>query len=174
MTRKPFTLLVLGLLAASLLSAQLNLTGKITLDSGQEVAFNRLTRNSYDPGGLLDKAYVQAIAGKPNLPYGASLKENWQPHHERLPKLVFEDIVRIDFLPLSEQDLAFIKAAGKACIDTHACADRRATLTFRNHSRKENLFIYLGGETPRYAMTPDNRTYDLWDYDITTLVINRH
>jgi hypothetical protein len=100
--------------------------------------------------------------------YGADLTESWATHTERLSKFVFEDVVKIEFLPFTKDEMDQIRER-PTCVAI-GCSDRRATVTFRDGNKKENIIIYLG-DSPHYAITSDNRAYNLTDYDIETVII---
>ena len=140
--------------------------GELTLENGKQVAFTRLSLDKDDVGGTADRAYDSRSSCRPNMRYGEDLTESWAAHPERLPKFVFEDVVKIEFLPFTKDEMDQIKK-GKTCVDV-GCTSRRASVTFRDGTTKENIVIYLG-DNPHYAITSDNRAYNLTDYDIVAV-----
>jgi hypothetical protein len=102
--------------------------------------------------------------------YGEDFTESWTTHPERSPKFVFEEVVKIEFLPLTKDDKDQISTR-QTCVNV-GWPDRRATVTFRDGTSKENIVIHIG-DGPHYAVTFDNRVYDLTDYDIERVLINR-
>ena len=103
--------------------------------------------------------------------YSEDLADSLATHPERLPKFIFEDVVNIQFLPFARDEMDQMRKK-QTCIDVR-CTDRRATVTFRDGTKKEHIVIYLG-DSPHFAITSDNRAYNLADYDIETVRIDRN
>ena len=144
--------------------------GELTLENEKKVAFIRLSSDKDDVGGAADRVYASRSSCRPNMRYGEDLAESWETHPERRSKFVFEDVVKIEFLPFTKDEKDQI-SKGQACVDV-GCPDRRATVTFRDGTKKENIVIHLS-DSPYYAITADNRAYNLTDYDIQAVIIER-
>jgi hypothetical protein len=92
---------------------------------------------------------------------------------ERMAEWSWKGLKRIDFIPLSQDEKAKFDAGYPSCgKDATNCPIRKVSVTFGNgRPKRANVFVYMRFLSA--ALGPENQRYDLGDYDIAAVVVEK-